>query len=134
MGAGISNASNPIAELYKLQGKTLIWRDATSSNNTTTIYEVTAGKTFYLMNAGFAFKATSDAGAAYLVKGEVANLDIIAGSKADITATYKVSHSSSINIPFPVPVPIPSGLAGFIRIQTQGAGSTAFAWIFGWEE
>ena len=134
MPGGISNAASPKQELYQLTGKTIIYRDKVSNNDTQTIYEVTAGKTFYLMVAGLTIRATVDSASCFLVTGALANLNTILGDRANITATYNASYSNSVNVSFPIPVPIIAGLDGFLRIQSSVAGTSVYAWIIGWEE
>jgi hypothetical protein len=131
MPGGISNASLA-SGAAPLAGKTII---AVSNlnftpNTTTTLYTVTAGKTFYLLYAWLQINSTADGQNGTLDAGAAGNTILRLG--AGLTGTYNIRIDKSTTITFPYPIPYAA--ATTFRVTSTHANLYPAAGIIGWEE
>lgn len=125
------NASNFLetSPEHSLKGKTILYDRANATNGTGVLRTVTAGKTYYLLEAGFWYKATTNNAEGKLYVSN-ANQPILYMS-AKITATYWVSDTDHAELTYPHPLPIAAGVSLWV---SASAGMTVQGWIIGWEE
>lgn len=113
-------------------GKTTIIRQvARNSAGTSTLYTVTAGKTFYLVAAALNLKGAGDR-AAYMSAGARGTTTSFLTLLVSETATYMVESHDSTNLSPSVPMPFPAGTA--FEIWQSEATAEVSGCIMGWEE
>jgi hypothetical protein len=128
MGAGISNASTYLG-INQAVGKTIIVDEISVAGGTATIYTVSAGKTFFLLECTLAYYATTNNAGATIYKNLAGNVVLQMISSIDATKTVDSGHAE---LHFAMPIPFAAG--DRIVVRSTVAGLTAYGTVLGWEE
>ena len=126
----LGDAEGVIGSVNEARGKTILYDHALTTAATTTMRTVTAGKTYYLLQAGVTYHCTGDekTGGIWIVS----NANNLIKIRTSITATYNTAVSDTITVTYPHPIPIAAGQT--IRVNSSAAELTVRGWIVGWEE
>ena len=115
---------------HSLKGKTILYNRTDVTNGAATLRTVTAGKTYYLLQAALSYYATAGNKTALMFIGTSAS--ILFRMNSTITPTYHTADRDTLIFVYPHPIPIAAGTA--IQIDSSDAGLKADGWIMGWEE
>lgn len=126
----LAAGTNTIGNINEARGKTMLYNQGAVSNGLATIRTVTAGKTYYLLALGLNVHSTNDGEVAQVYAGTSASMLMFI--QTGVTATYNTRFEATYVVPFLHPLPIAAGTA--IKVQSSAAGTSAYAWIIGWEE
>ena len=126
----LGNAGDVIGSVNEARGKTILYDRTDVTNGTATVRTVTAGKTYYLLQAALSYYATAGNKTALMFIGTSAS--ILFRMNSTITPTYHTADRDTLIFVYPHPIPIAAGTA--IQIDSSDAGLKADGWIMGWEE
>jgi len=125
MAAGISNASIT-APLFSLKDKTIIWATQNAVHGSTNMYGIGAGKTFYLVGAGLAYRSVAATGEVKL------RTDVTMDNILFMNSTTAAVESGHLFLSLAIPLPI-YGVQN-IEVSSDADNVLATGWIMGWEE
>ena len=127
---GLPTGTNVIGSVNEARGKTILYDTNSAVDGIATVRTVTAGKTYYLLQAGLRAYATGDSKITKLWVG--ADSNVLLSYRTAVTATYKTSDAHVFSLTYPHPIPIAASTS--IRVESGDGSLFVTAWIIGWEE
>ena len=135
MGAGLSNAASPNPQSL-LAGRTAIVESGTNDGaaTSTTLYTVTAGKTFYLVSATMNYFNRITATIPSWGALKVGSSNILIVESCAIAGGDAIYVNQSNSLAPALPLPFPAGTVFYLAKSSASTQHRTSGSIFGWEE
>jgi hypothetical protein len=130
------STANEIGTISKAKGKTVIRAWNTATNGSTTIYTVTAAKTFYLVAAILAssITAANTSGAGYIQCDVGGNGSFVPLTLARLGCAAAALTYPNVSAPISPSIPIPFIAGTVFQVGSSAANLIADGVVVGWEE